>query len=265
MAKRIDLSLPKEHGAWAMLFVPLAVGSLVARRFNAPVVLVILSATFVFIGRDSLLDWWRAINRKKTNAAALRALLIYFGLASVAALPLLVVYHLNLIAAFGLMAAILLGVNTAQATNREDRSILGEVLAICGLTLGAPAVYYAATSRLDTVAALLWTMCALFFTSSVFYVKFRVGSLNRRREDVRRRSWRNCAGYHAMLVVTLVGLWAAFGLKLFALVAFVPVLARSFWYLAKPEASLNLRRIGLLEIIYSVVFLVFVTLGLPPV
>jgi hypothetical protein len=38
------------------------------------------------------------------------------------------------------------------------------------------------------------------------------------------------------------------------------VLARTFWFLFKPAGQLSLKRIGVLEIIYSVVFLVFITL-----
>ena len=40
-----------------------------------------------------------------------------------------------------------------------------------------------------------------------------------------------------------------------------PVLSRTVWQLAKPGGKTNLKRVGVLEIIYSVVFLVFVTLS----
>ena len=41
---------------------------------------------------------------------------------------------------------------------------------------------------------------------------------------------------------------------------FAPVLGRSFWHLARPVEKINLKRIGVTEIIYSLVFLVFITL-----
>jgi len=37
-------------------------------------------------------------------------------------------------------------------------------------------------------------------------------------------------------------------------------LIRSFWYLARPVRQINLRMVGWLEVIYSIVFLVFITL-----
>jgi hypothetical protein len=100
----------------------------------------------------------------------------------------------------------------------------------------------------------------LYFTSSIFYVKLRVHSLNRRKPEARRRSWRLCALYHAGLLGALIVCAMTAGLNPLALAAFAPALARSFWQLAKPAAGLNLRRIGMLEILYSLVFLVFITM-----
>jgi hypothetical protein len=46
----------------------------------------------------------------------------------------------------------------------------------------------------------------------------------------------------------------------FALIAFAPVLMRTAWHLLKPADQLNLRRVGVLEILYSLIFLIFITL-----
>lgn len=61
------------------------------------------------------------------------------------------------------------------------------------------------------------------------------------------------------LLASLV-LLAMTGLNLFALAALSPVLIRSFWYLANPVRQNNLQRVGWLEMIYSIVFLIFITL-----
>lgn len=155
----------------------------------------------------------------------------------------------------------MLAFNTWQAVRREDRSVIGETVAILGLTLTAPAAYYVAGGTWDTRAWLLWMLCSFYFASSVFYVKLRVHSQNRRREELRRQSWRRCATYHLFLTAALVLLSATGSLDLFALVAFSPVLARTFWQLAKPGGHMSLRRVGLLEVLYSVIFLVFVAIS----
>ncbi|MCS6803809.1 MAG: hypothetical protein NZ823_01535 [Blastocatellia bacterium] len=42
---------------------------------------------------------------------------------------------------------------------------------------------------------------------------------------------------------------------------FAPAVGRTFWYLLRPTAALSLPRIGVLEIVYSTIFLVLVWLA----
>src|SRR5499427_9693670 len=81
MSLRSALKLPKEHGAWAMLYVPFALGVAVVGRVNWQVLLLLLSATAVFISRESLLLYWRACARGRAAPEAGRALSIYLALA----------------------------------------------------------------------------------------------------------------------------------------------------------------------------------------
>ena len=243
--------LPREHGAWAMLYVPMAVGALVAGGFSWRVALIVLAQTFVFIAREPLLVWWRA-------------LAVYLAFAAVSGAPLVFVSRLLWLVPLGLVSALLLTVNAEQAARREDRTLAGELLAIAGLTLTAPATYYAARGQWDGVAIWLWALCALFFASSVFYVKLRVAALNRRKGQERRRAISRCAVYHTFLLAALLGLALSTSLNLFLFLAFAPVLARSFWSLARPAGELNLRRVGVAEIVYSLFFLAFITLTFRP-
>lgn len=260
MGKRSRWKLPKEHGAWAMLYVPFAVGSLVA--WNAPLRLLFLglSVTFVFIARESLLTWQRARSRGLRNQEARRFMLSYLALAALFGAPLILVYKLYWFFAMGVGALALLAFNAQQAIRREDRSLGGEMMAIGGLTLTAPAAYYAARGVLDATALWLWGLCALYFASSVFYVKLRVNTVNPRMEEARRKSWQRCAFYHTILFASLLALALTGSLSVFVLAAFSPVLTRSFWHLAKPVRRIDLRKIGIQEIVYSVLFLIFTTL-----
>lgn len=243
-----------------MLYVPLAVGALVAWRAPLRLMFLALSVSFVFIAHESLLIWWRVRARGQQNEEALRFTLSYLALAGVFGAPLLLVYHLYWFVAMGLSALVLLAINARQAVRREDRTIGGEMMAIAGLTLTAPAAYYAARGAIDVTALWLWVLCAVYFASSVFYVKLRVSTINPRIDETRRQSWRRCASYHAVLLALLLVLALTESLNLFAFAAFAPVLTRSFWYLARPVRQLNLRRVGLLEVAYSLVFLIFTTL-----
>jgi len=264
MDLRARWRLPKEHGAWAMVLVSLAVGMLVARRPSGGLVLLGISVMALFIARESLVTAWRARQRSRRVPDAERLARIYLAVAFVSGLALVVQERLWGLIPLGLGAGILLLVNLRQAEALEDRTITGEVLAILGMTLAAPAAYYVARGRWETTALWLWALCALYFASSVFYVKWRVLAVGQRRHEQRRALWRKCFSYHSFLLVALVVLGVTGKINLFVVCAFLPAVGRAMWTLLRPSPWLNLTRIGLLEIIYSLLFLFLVTLAFSP-
>ena len=243
-----------------MLYVPMITGVLVARSVSLRVLLFALSASFLFIARESSVAWWRMYRRGSHRGEAFKRLVIYLALAGLSIAPLVLIDHLYLLMPLGLAALLLLGVNAEQAAKREDRTPVGEILAIVGLTMTAPAAHYVARGEMQIAALWLWLLSALYFVSSVFYVKLRVNLINPRRQAERRSAWRRCASYHAFLVVSLFLLTASDRLSFFVLAAFAPVIARASWSLVRTGEQLNLKRLGLLEIFYSFVFLIFITL-----
>ena len=243
-----------------MLYVPLLVGIAAAWAFPWRLVLLIISATLFFIGRESLVAWWRAYRRGNDHRRWLGTTLVYFGLFALLGAPLILLFQLYLLIPVALIGIILLAVNAEQSVRREDRTIAGEGLAIAGLTIVAPTAHYVALGEWNNDALLLWLLSALYFMSSVFYVKFRVSAANTRRARESRRSWSYCAAYHVALPVIFVALTLLTDRHMLAVLGFAPVIARAFWSLLRPAPRLNLKRIGVLEIVYSVVFLVFMTL-----
>src|SRR5262249_43133698 len=156
-----------------------------AGSFSLRLLMLGLSTTSLFISRESLLLWWRARSRGQKQDAARRSALVYLGLAALFGAPLVLVYHLYLLIVVGVATVALLLVNARQAVRREDRTTGGEILAILGLTLTAPAAYYVSRGAWESKALLLWGLCALYFASSVFYIKLRVYAVNPRKEEAR--------------------------------------------------------------------------------
>lgn len=255
------LKLPKEHGAWAMLYVPFGVGALTARPGGWPLLWLGLAATFLFIARESALAWWRARRRGRPEREALRFLLLYMSLALVFGAPLLLIYRLWGVIPLAAGAILLLFLNAEQAVRREDRTVRGEILAILGLTLTAPAAHYVGSRGWDDTALWLWGFSALYFASSVFYIKWRVLAAHGRETAQRDRARRQCAFYHAFLLVALLLLVFAQQMEIVLLVAFAPALGRALWYVAKPEERVNLKRVGLWEIAHALFFLIFAALA----
>lgn len=263
MKLRSALKLPKEHGAWAMFYIPFVLGLLVARNFNAPSLLLLIAATAAFISRESLLVWWRARTRGRQTSSSIEAgrlLLVYLLIAVTTGAPLIFVYKLYWLIPLALAGTVLLLVNGWQATEFEDRTVQSEILAIAGLTMTAPATFYAASGTWTATAWWLWALSAAYFASSVFYVKLRVTRLHAKQAEDKRRAQQQCIVYHSFLLCSLLALALTRSLPLFALIAFAPVLARTLRSLLSPEPHLNLKHIGIAEIVYSVIFLIFTTL-----
>jgi hypothetical protein len=261
MTWRKRLNLPKEHGAWAMLYVPFVLGALVAGRWTVAVWCLLLCVSALFISRESLLLWWRARKRGRTSAEAAQMLWLYGGSAALSGLPLVLWWRFDWLVPFGLLGLGLLLFNGAQGAQLEERSLRNELLAIAGLTMTAPAAYAVAAARWDNTALWLWALSIGYFASSVFFIKHTVASVHAKAHDMRERIRWSCLTYHLFLLVGLAALALSGSLSLFVLIAFLPALARAFWSIFSPPRQLNLKRAGILEIGYSLLFLAFVAYG----
>ena len=157
MSIRSKLKLPKEHGAWAMLYVPFVLGVMVAWKMSLPVLLLLLATSALFISRESLLVWWRAQKRGRQTDSSNQAgrLLILYGLiAAATGAPLILSYHFYWLLPLAVIGCVALAVNGKQATEFEDRTVQSEVIAIAGLTMTAPAAYSVALGGWNQTA--LW-------------------------------------------------------------------------------------------------------------
>ena len=86
--------LPKEHGTWAMLLVPWAVGWGVSGPATLRQILLLVAAVSLFLAHAQLLAWYRLRAAARADlwaaAAARRLLLILTALGLAAAVPLMV-------------------------------------------------------------------------------------------------------------------------------------------------------------------------------
>jgi hypothetical protein len=231
-------------------------GFIVGRGFSWRTLALFFAATFVFFSRTPLVTWARGVKAGKPLGTAPRFAILYLLLAAVAGLPLLFVAGLWGLMGFAAAGAAILGLNTMQGLEREDRTATGEIAAILGMTLTAPAALYVTRLSLDRGAALLWLLCVLYFSSSVFYVKMRVAARHEKRPGDLARLRRTSIVYHvAMLAIAAWIGWAA-------LISVLPIAMRALIFAARPGRALNLQRIGWTEVAYSVFFLTVAGAGL---
>jgi hypothetical protein len=214
--------MPREHGAWGILLIPFATAVGVADVWNLPVTLLLASVLCFYIARTSYL---------KKNYRWTVGLLA--GCVA-CTLPLLFVWKLWWLAAFGAVAAPL-------AFRKTERGVAMQLLAVAGLTMTAPAAWYAATGQLEYR---LWLLNALYFAGGIFYVKMHVATAIARQPTKRLP----VAIYYGALTGLLA--WWPLGL------AFVPVIVRAFVGAARVLPVLRIKRLGWTEVAYSIVFAV---------
>ena len=228
--------MPREHGAWGILLIPLATAVGVSGVFDLKVVLLLASVLCFYVARTSYLK----------GKVKWTTMLLAGSVACV--VPLLVVWHLWWLAAFGAVA-------TPLAFRKTERSLTMQLLAVCGLTLTAPAAWYTATGHLGTQALLLWLLNVLYFAGGVLYVKMHVAAAIR-HGDSKLRLGAPVLIYYALLLLVLLAMALSYVISFWVLLAYTPVVARAFVGVGRLGPILRIKRLGWTEVAYSLVYAV---------
>jgi hypothetical protein len=171
---------------------------------------------------------------------------------------LMAVWKLWWLAAFAGMCGIMLALHLYWIFNRKDRRIYAELAAVMALTSSAAACRYAITGAFDGTALTLWALNALFFTSSVFYVKMRVSRIAKKTQSSRMTLINGL--YHTSLLAALLFLFDAGRISLPIVIAFTPVIIRALAGVMA-RGKLSLSRVGIAEVVFTVVFVCFMMLS----
>ncbi|HET6963052.1 MAG TPA: YwiC-like family protein [Terriglobia bacterium] len=259
---------PKEHGAWGMLYVPLVTAAGIAGTFNVRVLLVAAAITFVFLSQRPFAQLLSSpVVRRDPDLLRrnLTWLAGYWVTALVLFSWLYYVYDLIALPRFVWIAIPIAATFTLLLWKNRVRSVAGELIGICGLTLTAPLTHYAAVGEFHLLGFWLWVLCILYFSSSVFFVKAVVSSFLKSRSKataVPTVTARVCVFYHGGLVLLLASLLFLNQIPTLAMVAFTPVIVRGLWGIPTGQPKLNFARIGWTEVIYSLFFAIVTILAM---
>jgi len=253
--------LPREHGVWAWLLLPLVAGGAAAGNADAPLLLLAVTALAGFVLRTPL---EMALRRP----AQRRFYVTWGGLYAMTAVltltPLLLYYHRWGLLPLGAMgAAIALPVLLSRSLRYRWRA-QGELLVVAGLSILAPAAYYATTGDLDRQAAGLWLPPALYGAGSIFYVRML---FQRRRHSAPREM----SGTRQAVALYLAALWITIGTSALSEllpplmpVAFLPATLKISLALARDTAADNVRRTGVLEVLHAALFAALLVVAYAP-
>lgn len=249
--------LPREHGAWVLLIAPILVGLLGAPIFVPAVAgLFLLGSLAAFLARAPL----QVLAARPADRRARGWLAVYAALTAAGFLPLIAFSGRWKLLLFAVPAGLLLAQNLSANRSGRRFSAVNEAAGVLGLCLGAPAAYYAASSRLGLQAWLLWLLCAAYFIGPIFHVK--MAALQHRTtvdaaalpklERMRRLS----TAYHGLALLG-VGAWAAWGaIPAAAAIPFAAALTKTVLRGRRAPERVDFRSLGYLEVAYSILFVI---------
>ncbi len=264
--RRRALVVPREHGAWGMLLVPLVTGaavSLLSGGQVAPVFLLTTAVLAMFWLRTPVESWLGTGGvRIQTTEERQLVYSVMLPLASVAAVTLsALLWHgknreliwLAIIGGAAFAAQIFL-----KRMGRSTR-MAAEVVGALALTSTAPAAYCVATGRIDARAWVLWLVNWLFAADQIHFVWVRIrGARAAGLSEKLRVGWSFLAGQ--IILGGMLGLAYHFRwLPELALIAFAPILFRGFAWFAKRPRPIVVRRLGWTELAHALAFGVLLT------
>lgn len=263
-----SLVIPREHGAWGILLVPLATGAGVGLMFGdraLPLVLLAVAALALFWMRtpvESLLG--TAVMRAQTSTERRTVFAVAVGLGLVAMVSLgallrgggnsgLLVIGVGAVLAFVAQAA-------ARRLGRWAR-MFAQLIGCLGLTCTAPAAYYVLAGRLDQRALALWIANWIFAGNQIHYVQVRIHSARARGWEEKFSRARGFFVGQVLMTLALLLAWRVGLLPALAVVAFVPALIRGIAWFFRPPQPLNVHRLGFSELAQAIAFGVLLICG----
>ena len=259
--RRRALILPREHGAWGLLLVPMVTGAGVAFRENnhvGPFLLLLVVTLALFWLRTpvgSLLGTSTMRTQSKDERQAVA--IVSGGLGMIAVLALVALLWAWQNPALWLIGAAAGAAFAGQALLKKlgrPTRMLSEMVGTIGLTASGPAAYYVVTGKFGATAWVLWVANLIFAGDQIHYVQLRIRTA--RVEGMRAklaRGWNFAVGQLVMAVALAVA--CARGLMPWvALIAFVPILFRGWFYFVQKPTPLVVRKLGWNELYQAVAF-----------
>lgn len=250
----------REHGSWAVLFVPIAVAAGIAEQWTLEMILLTIAALAAFLSYVPAQIILREKFGTRQDPAKLDAARIWFavyGIVGCLALLPLFLRGYWLLFPLGVSAVLCFGVNFFL-TRVRAKTVLSDLVAVVGLTTGAPAVLYVAKGELSGTAFLVWFLNVLFFGSSVVYVHMKIAATSLKHGPV-PLTQRLSVGflnvvYHIVVFGIVVLLVVFEYTPTLVLVAFVPITIHALYGTYTLSPRVHFKRLGFLLVGHALLF-----------
>jgi YwiC-like protein len=260
-ARRRTMLMPREHGAWGILLVPLATGAIVASRssFHAGSLVLFAAATLALFWLRTPFEAWLGLSPIKAQTGDERAsvfqLTVLLGAIALASLIALFTngYASGLVI-IGIVAALAFGAQEMVKKLGRSGRMPAQIIGAFGLTSTSAGAYYVASGKLDRTAVLLWIANWLFAADQIHFVQTRIhGSrLNSAKEKFARGKWFVYAQVALIVVLAVASVFRM--LPPWTWIAFAPALTRGIAWFVRPTRPLNVHKLGFSELAQAIVF-----------
>jgi len=267
-ARLRSLIVPREHGAWGMLLVPLATGAAVGFRAGGRILTLplLVAATLAIFWMRTPVESWLGTSPLRAQSAeerssVKRAIFAWAAVASVALIGLFWGGQNTDLFPLGVIAALAFLLQTGLKKLGRETRVLAQIVGAVGLTSTAPAAYCVVFGRLDRSALLLWLSNWLFAVNQIQFVQLRIHSTH--VNGIIQKLGHGRVFVVAQLVVgaTLLLMWRTRMLPGLVLLAFIPALLRSLAWFVRPSAPLVVRRLGWTELAHNLTFGILLVIG----
>ncbi len=253
--------VPREHGAWGMMLVPLATGSVVAARTavnGAALIILFVAAVSLFWLRTPLESWLGTSPIKaKTEQERPFVLRVILGVGLLAAVCVASLFwngHNCGLLIIGSIAALAFAIQAVVKRLGRNGRMPAQMIGAIGLTSTAAAAYYVATGRLDRTAIALWLANWLFAADQIHFVQVRIHSS---RAETFNQKLQPGLGFLMGQIGLIGAIFAAcrFGFFPAAIaIAFLPILLRGTIWFARGRQPLNVHKLGYSELAQALLF-----------
>ena len=267
-ARLRSLIIPREHGAWGMLLVPLATGAAIGLLAGGQILTLplLVVATLAILWMRTPVESWLGTSpiraqSKEERSSVMRAIVALAIIASIALAGLFWGGRNTDLFALGVIAGLAFLLQMGLKKFGRETRVLTQIVGAISLTSSAPAAYCVVVGRLDASALLMWFSNWLFAVNQIQFVQLRIHSA--RVIGVIQKLARGQAFLITQLAAatTLLLVWRARMVPGLVLLAFVPALLRSLAWFVRPSGPLVVRRLGWTELAHNLTFGILLVIG----
>ena len=253
--------VPREHGAWGMLLIPLLTGIVVAAPvgINPWTVALFLLASLALFWLRTPVEAWTGTSPIKAQSAqeiiiVRNTSIVLSAIALLSVVALCVAGYWSGLLLIGVFAAISFALQVVVKRAGRRGRMPAQLIGAIGLTSTAASAYYVATGRLDRIALALWLANWLFAGNQVHFVQLRIhaGRAITLREKL--RLGRGFLVGQSVLLGCILALGYAGILPWLAVLAFAPALLRGTLWLVRAPRPLHVHRLGFSELFQAILF-----------